>query len=53
MANIVANLETVFALCEGNAGGSRGATTGGGFGNSSSSASLSMTFMELSGRLTE
>ncbi|VAH01675.1 unnamed protein product [Triticum turgidum subsp. durum] len=56
MADIVANLETAFALCEGSAGGSRGAggtTTGGGFGNSSSSASLSMTSMELSGRLAE
>ncbi|KAE8768581.1 putative serine/threonine-protein kinase-like protein CCR3 [Hordeum vulgare] len=57
MADIVANLETAFALCEGSAGGSRGGagggTAGGGFGNSSSSASLSMTSMELSGRLAE
>ncbi|XBI74487.1 hypothetical protein VPH35_068025 [Triticum aestivum] len=53
MADIVANLKTAFTLCEGNAGGSRGATTGGGFGNSSSSASFSMTSMELSGRLAE
>ncbi|KAI5017228.1 hypothetical protein ZWY2020_037606 [Hordeum vulgare] len=56
-AAIVANLETAFALCEGSAGGSRGGagggTAGGGFGNSSSSASLSMTSMELSGRLAE
>ncbi|XP_062181428.1 putative serine/threonine-protein kinase-like protein CCR3 [Phragmites australis] len=42
MADIVANLETAFALCEGSAG-DRG---GGGFGNSSSSASLSITSMD-------
>ncbi|CAL5097171.1 unnamed protein product [Urochloa decumbens] len=47
MADIVANLETAFALCEGSAGG-RG---GGGFGNSSSSASLSVTSMDRSGAL--
>ncbi|KQK07880.1 putative serine/threonine-protein kinase-like protein CCR3 [Brachypodium distachyon] len=55
MADIVANLETAFALCEGSAGGSRGRGSGngaggGGFGNSSSSASISLTSMELSGR---
>ncbi|PUZ63834.1 hypothetical protein GQ55_3G098300 [Panicum hallii var. hallii] len=43
MADIVANLETAFALCEGSAGG--------GFGNSSSSASLSVTSMDRSGAL--
>uniref|UniRef100_A0A0A9E313 Protein kinase domain-containing protein n=1 Tax=Arundo donax TaxID=35708 RepID=A0A0A9E313_ARUDO len=48
MADIVANLETAFALCEGSAGGDRG---GGGFGNSSSSASLSVTSMDRSGGL--
>ncbi|KAL5202985.1 hypothetical protein ABZP36_013937 [Zizania latifolia] len=46
MADIVANLETAVALCEGSAGGA-GA---GGLGNSSSSASLSITSMELAGR---
>uniref|UniRef100_A0A0A9DPU8 Protein kinase domain-containing protein n=1 Tax=Arundo donax TaxID=35708 RepID=A0A0A9DPU8_ARUDO len=46
MADIVANLETAFALCEGSAGGDRG-----GFGNSSSSASLSVTSMDRSGGL--
>ncbi|TVU18094.1 hypothetical protein EJB05_34164, partial [Eragrostis curvula] len=50
MADIVANLETAFALCEGSAGGAdRGG--GGGFGNSSSSASLSVTSMDRSGAL--
>ncbi|RCV15321.1 hypothetical protein SETIT_3G048600v2 [Setaria italica] len=47
MADIVANLETAFALCEGSAG-DRG---GGGFGNSSSSASMSVTSMDRSGAL--
>ncbi|GJM94466.1 hypothetical protein PR202_ga11110 [Eleusine coracana subsp. coracana] len=45
MADVVANLETAFALCEGSAGG------GGGFGNSSSSASISVTSMDRSGAL--
>ncbi|CAD6273108.1 unnamed protein product [Miscanthus lutarioriparius] len=50
MADIVANLETAFALCEGSAGG--GGRGGGGFGNSSSSASLpSVTSMDRSGAL--
>jgi hypothetical protein len=49
MADIVANLETAFALCEGSAGG--GDRGGGGFGNSSSSASLSVTSMDRSGAL--
>ena len=50
MADIVANLETAFALCEGSAGSGRGG--GGGFGNSSSSASLpSVTSMDRSGAL--
>uniref|UniRef100_A0ACD5W403 Uncharacterized protein n=1 Tax=Avena sativa TaxID=4498 RepID=A0ACD5W403_AVESA len=50
MADIVANLETAFAFCEGSAGGTGGggrATSG--FMNSSSS--ISMTSMELSGRI--
>ncbi|KAL6594616.1 hypothetical protein ACP70R_048354 [Stipagrostis hirtigluma subsp. patula] len=47
MADIVANLETAVALCEGSAGGGRG----GGGGNSSSSASLSITSMDRSGGL--
>ncbi|KAJ1261412.1 hypothetical protein BS78_09G027800 [Paspalum vaginatum] len=46
MADIVANLETAFALCEGSAG--RG---GAAVGNSSSSASLSVTSMDRSGAL--
>jgi hypothetical protein len=46
MADVVANLETAFALCEGSA-----ADRGGGFGNSSSSASLSVTSMDRSGAL--
>jgi hypothetical protein len=46
MADVVANLETAFALCEGS-----GADRGGGFGNSSSSASLSVTSMDRSGAL--
>jgi hypothetical protein len=45
MADVVANLETAFALCEGSAGG------GVGVGNSSSSASLSVTSMDRSGAL--
>ncbi|KAF8725746.1 hypothetical protein HU200_020298 [Digitaria exilis] len=49
MADIVANLETALALCEGSAGG--GDRGGGGFGNSSSSASLSVTSMDRSGAL--
>ncbi|KAM0888527.1 hypothetical protein ACQ4PT_028279 [Festuca glaucescens] len=51
MADIVANLETAFAFCEGSAGGngSREGRATGGFRNSSSS--LSMTSMELSGRI--
>ncbi|KAM0852136.1 hypothetical protein ACQ4PT_051965 [Festuca glaucescens] len=51
MADIVANLETAFAFCEGSAGGngSRDGRATGGFRNSSSS--LSMTSMELSGRI--
>ncbi|CAN6349584.1 unnamed protein product [Urochloa humidicola] len=51
MADIVANLETAFALCEGSAGGGGGDRGGGGFGNSSSSASLSVTSMDRSGAL--
>ncbi|XP_051227594.1 putative serine/threonine-protein kinase-like protein CCR3 [Lolium perenne] len=55
MADIVANLETAFAFCEGSAGGNGSrdgrATGGGGYRNSSSS--LSMTSMELSGRIGE
>jgi serine/threonine protein kinase len=53
MADIVANLETAFAFCEGSAGrngsGRDGRATSGGIRNSSSS--LSMTSMELSGRI--
>jgi len=45
MADIVANLETALALCEGSDRG------GAGFGNSSSSASLSVTSMDRSGAL--
>jgi hypothetical protein len=44
MADIVANLETVLALCEGSATGSGRGTDG--FGNSSSSASLSVMSMD-------
>jgi hypothetical protein len=47
MADIVANLETAFALCEGS---DRDRGTGA-FGNSSSSASLSVTSMDRSGAL--
>ena len=47
MADIVANLETAFALCEGS---DRDRGTGV-FGNSSSSASLSVTSMDRSGAL--
>ncbi|CAM0958134.1 unnamed protein product [Alopecurus aequalis] len=54
MADIVANLETAFAFCEGSpegggAGSRREGRTNSGFRNSSSS--LSMTSMELSGRI--
>uniref|UniRef100_A0ACD5ZHC2 Uncharacterized protein n=1 Tax=Avena sativa TaxID=4498 RepID=A0ACD5ZHC2_AVESA len=50
MADIVANLETAFAFCEGSAGGNGGGgRVTSGFRNSSSS--LSMTSMELSGRI--
>ncbi|KAL6864736.1 hypothetical protein ACP4OV_015887 [Aristida adscensionis] len=47
MADIVANLETAVALCEGSARGGGG----GGLGNSSSSASLSIASMDRSGAL--
>ncbi|GJN36187.1 hypothetical protein PR202_gb25027 [Eleusine coracana subsp. coracana] len=50
MADVVANLETAFALCEGSAGAG-GGERGGGFGNSSSSASISVTSMDRSGAL--
>ena len=50
MADIVANLETMLALCEGSAtaGGGRGID---GFRNSSSSASLSVMSMDRLGAL--
>jgi serine/threonine protein kinase len=55
MADIVANLETAFAFCEGSAGGNgsrdREGRAAGGGGYRNSSSSLSMTSMELSGRI--